>query len=93
MLEYFYDHQTDKLSITLGDVSLYDNSQDVAPGVVLHIDARHRPLAVEIANAKLIVGVRGLQSFEAGTISPDELSERMQATVNGRIVLRAMAGA
>lgn len=92
MVEYFYDHQTDQLSITLGDFARYDGSEEVAPGVTLHIDDRRRALGVEIRDAKAIIGLKGLQSFEAGMMSPDELSQRMQNSVNGRVVLRAIHG-
>ena len=92
MVEYFYDHQTDQLSITLGDFSHLQGSEEVAPGVVVYIDDRRHTLAVDIHHAKAIVGVKGLQSFESGTMSADELSERMQDSVNGRVILRAIRG-
>lgn len=89
-MDYFYDHQTDQLSLTLGDFAHYKGSEEVAPGVVVHIDERRRALGVEIRDAKAIVGVRGLLSFESGTMTADELSQRMQDSVNGRVVLRAI---
>jgi hypothetical protein len=92
MPEYFYDHQTDQLSITLGDFAEYRGSEEVAPGVIVHIDALRRALGVEIREAKAIVGLKGLQSFESGTMTAAELSQRMQDTVNGRVVLRAIQG-
>jgi len=93
MVEYFYDHQTDQLSIMLGDFARYDSSEEVAPGVIVHTDERRCALGVEIRDAKAIIGVKGLESFESGTMSSDELSRRMQDSVNGRVVLRAINGA
>ena len=92
MVEYFYDHQTDQLSITLGDFARYDGSEEVAPGVIVHTDERRCALGVEIRDAKAMVGVKGLESFESGTMSSEELSQRMQGSVNGRVVLRAIQG-
>ena len=89
-MEYFYDHETDTMSITLGDLAHYDGSEEVAPGVVVHSDVRRRALAVEIRAAKTIVGVKGLSTFEARAITSAELSERMQGSANGRAILRAL---
>lgn len=89
-MEYFYDHETDSLSITVGDFERYDGSEEVAPGVILHSDARHRPIGVEIRKAKAIITVRGLLSFEAHRISTAELAQRMLDSVSGRVVMRAL---
>jgi hypothetical protein len=89
-VEYFYDHQTDKLSILLSDFAQYERSEEVAPGVVLHVDARRRPLAIEISDARLIVGVKGLRSFEQSNMTGEELTERMHDSANGRAVLGAL---
>jgi hypothetical protein len=92
-MEYFYDHETDSLSITVGDFERYQGSEEVAPGVILHSDVRHRPIGVEIRKAKAIIAVKGLQSFEAHRITSAELEQRMQDSVGGRVVMRALAGA
>lgn len=89
-MQYFYDHETDSLSITVDDFERYSGSEEVAPGVVLHFDDHQRPLGVEVRAAKTMIGVRGLYSFEPRTISRDELEQRMQESVNGRVVLRAL---
>lgn len=90
MVEYFYDHQTDQLSITLGDFAAYQETEELAPGVIVHIDGRRRTLGVEIRDARMVMGVRGLQSFEAANLTSAELSERMQNSVSGRAILRLL---
>ena len=90
MVEYFYDHQTDQLSLTLDDFGRYQGSEEVMPGVIVHIDSKRRALAVEIRAARTTVGVKGLQSFELGNMTNDELSQRLQESANGREVLRVI---
>src|SRR5688572_7227304 len=89
-MEYFYDHQTDKLSITVGDFATYAESQELAPGILLHLDTRRRPLALEISTAKSAVSVSGLISFEQKAIRGDELAQRMSASETGRRAWRAL---
>jgi uncharacterized protein YuzE len=89
-MEYFYDHETDSLSITVGDFERYEESEEVAPGVILHSDSRRRPIGVEIRKAKMIIAVRGLQSFESHRITGAELSQRMLDSASGRVVMRAL---
>lgn len=90
-MEYFYDHETDTLSLILADFAAYRSCEDVAPGLTLYCDAGSRPLAIEIRGARALVGVHGLNSFEAGTISSQDLSKRMSDSVHGRAVLRALS--
>lgn len=89
-MEYFYDHETDVLSVTIAAFDGYESSEEVAPGVLVHTDGKRRALAIEIRAAKTAVGVRGLQSFEPKKISGAELSEMMGNSANGRAVLRAL---
>lgn len=89
-MEYFYDHETDTLSVTLGDFGSYHSSDEVAPGVIVHSDTNRRALAVEIRGARLVIGVQGLSSFETSTISADDFSSRMSNSLHGRAVLRAL---
>ncbi len=89
-MEYFYDHQTDKLSITVADFAMYAESQELVPGVMLHVDGRRRPVALEISTARQAISVAGLVSFEQKAISSHDLAQRMAATEIGRRAWRAL---
>jgi hypothetical protein len=89
-MHYFYDHQTDELSITRGDFATYGSSYELAPGVVLHVSGRKQPLALQLSNARGRVDVSGLVSFEQRPIAPDELAKRMAASDLGRRSWRAL---
>lgn len=89
-MEYFYDRETDTMSITLGDFGRYEGSEEVAPGVIVHSDARRCALGVEIRTASAVIGVRGLSTFEPVMITAEELSRRMLETPHGPAVLRAL---
>lgn len=90
-MHYFYDHQTDELSILLGDFDRYATSEPLGPGVIVHMASDRRPLAMEIAQARDIVNVTGLSSFEQKDIAQSELESRMNATDRGRRAWRALA--
>ena len=89
-MDYFYDHQTDKLSITVGDFAEYSSSQMVVPGAVLHTSANRRPIAVEISGARAVVNVAGLVTFEERRIEATEMQERLNKSECGRRIWRAL---
>lgn len=89
-MEYFYDHQTDELSIFVNEFEGYAGSQPVGPGVILHVDGNRRPLAMEIGRARAIVNVAGLSSFEQRPIAQAELEQRMSVSESGRRAWRAL---
>lgn len=91
-MHYFYDHQTDELSILVSDFAAYAASQPVVPGVIVHVDARRNALGMEIGRARAIVNVAGLMSFEQAPIAPAELEQRMNASESGRRAWRALTG-
>ena len=90
-MDYFYDHQTDELSITKGDFATYAESRELSPGAVLHISRRRHPLALQVSGARAKVDVSGLVSFEQRTIEPEELARRMSASEMGRRLWRAIS--
>ena len=89
-MQYFYDHQTDELSITRDDLAGYASSHELAPGVVLHISRRREPLALQVSGARGKVDVAGLVSFEQRGIDIDDLARRMAASETGRRSWRAL---
>lgn len=89
-MHYFYDHQTDELSITRDDLSAYAASHALAPGVILHVSGRKQPLALQVSGARSKVDVAGLVSFEQRAISPEELARRMATSETGRRSWRAL---
>ncbi|HYH08487.1 MAG TPA: DUF2283 domain-containing protein [Thermoanaerobaculia bacterium] len=91
-MHYFYDHQTDELSILVSDFETYAASRPVVPGVIVHLDARRQALGMEIGRARAIVNVAGLMSFEQAPIAPSELEQRMNASESGRRAWRALTG-
>jgi uncharacterized protein YuzE len=91
-MDYFYDHQTDELSILVAGFEQYATSQPVVPGVIVHVDERRKALGMEIGRARAIVNVSGLASFEQAPITPTELEERMNASESGRRAWRALIG-
>lgn len=90
-MEYFYDHQTDKLSLTLGDFADYGVSKEILSGVFLHIQRSGEPLAVEIAQARAIADVAGLVAFEERTIAGAEIERRLSVTKPGLTIWSAIA--
>jgi hypothetical protein len=84
-VKYFYDHQTDAVSLLLADEFEYSRSEEVAPGVVLYLDDRSHATALEIRGAREILDTRGLVPLYALTITTEELERRMLATPAGRM--------
>jgi hypothetical protein len=84
-VKYFYDHQTDAVSLMLTDDFDYSSSEEVAPGVMLYLDRRNRAIALEIRGAGKILDTKGLIPLYARTITQEELERRMLATPAGRM--------
>ena len=90
-MDYFYDHQTDELSITKGDFATYGESHELSPGAVLHVSKRRHPLALQVSGARAKLDVAGLVSFEQRTIEAEELARRMSASEIGKRLWRAIS--
>jgi hypothetical protein len=84
-VKYFYDHQTDAVSLLLTDVFDYSRSEEVAPGVMLYLDQRSRAIALEIRNAANILDTKGLIPLYARNITAEEIQRRMFTTPAGRM--------
>ena len=79
-MQYFYDHQTDAVSFIIGDFSDYEQIEEISPGIVMYVDKRSRPIAVEVRGAAKLVDVKGLIPLYARSITIDEIERRMRAT-------------
>jgi len=84
-VKYFYDHQTDAVSVLMTDGFDYARTQELAPGVMLYLDARSHAIALEIRGAGKILDTKGMIPLYARAISTDELQRRMTATPAGRM--------
>jgi uncharacterized protein YuzE len=84
-VKYFYDHQTDAMSVLLTDGFDYSRSEELAPGVMLYLDDTSHAIAIEIRGAAAIIDTKGLIPLYARAISADELERRMLATATGRM--------
>ena len=83
-MRFFYDHQTDVLSISIRDLADYGSSIDIDAGVTVHVDAELRPLAAEVHGARSIVDTSSLPSFEEHTIAEQEVERRFARSETGR---------
>ena len=84
-MKYFYDHQTDAVSVLLTDGFDYSRTEELAPGVMLYLDRRSRAIAIEIRGAANIIDTKGLIPLYARSITTQELQKRMFATPAGRM--------
>jgi hypothetical protein len=84
-MKYFFDHQTDAVSVLLTDDFSYSSSEELAPGVLLYLDAKRQVIALEIRGAARILDTKGMIPFYARPITSDELQRRMLATPDGRM--------
>jgi hypothetical protein len=89
-MKYFYDHETDAVSLLISDFVNYEATEDLAPGVVMYVDARSRPLAVDLHNASKIIDTNGLVPMYEGPISINEVSQRLSSSPTGQAVLRIL---
>jgi hypothetical protein len=84
-LKYFYDHQTDAVSVLLTDTFAYESMEEVAPGVMMYLDAEHHAIAIEFRGAAKILDTKGLIPLYARSITTAELERRLLATPQGRM--------
>lgn len=89
-MRYFYDHQTDVLTISVGNFADYESSLELANAITLHVDGSQRPLAAEIHSARSLLDTTALKSFEEHTIVPDDLERRLAKSDAGRDVWRLL---
>ncbi len=84
-VKYFYDHQTDALSLFLSEAFEYSRGEELAPGVMLYLDDESHAIALEIRGAGKILDTRGLVPLYARAITAEELQRRMLVTPEGRM--------
>ena len=89
-MKYFYDHETDAVSLLISDFANYEATEDLAPGVVMYVDGRKRPLAVDLRDASKIIDTNGLVPMDEGPISINEISQRLSSSPTGQEVLRVL---
>lgn len=89
-MKYFFDHETDALSFIVSDMALYDDTEELAPNVLLYVDARRKPLAVDIREASKVMDTSGLIPMDERLISDDELRDRLSASDAGRMAWSAI---
>jgi hypothetical protein len=84
-MRYFYDRETDTVSLTFSAVFDWLGSEDLNGGAItVYLDRRSRPFAAEIRGASKLVNTLGLQPLEETAISHDEISRRMSWSEAGR---------
>lgn len=89
-MNYFYDHETDSVSILLADFRDYAATEELAPGVVMYVDGSRRPLAIDVRPASKLLDTVGLVPMYERPITKDEVSLRFSSSVAGQSVLRAL---
>lgn len=87
-MNYFYDHETDAVSIVFADFLDYAATEEVVPGVVMYVDGGKRPLAIDLRPASQFLDTNGLVPMYERPITSGEVSQRFSATVRGQSVLR-----
>jgi hypothetical protein len=86
-MNYFYDHETDAVSFLLTDFVDYAATEDLAPGIVMYVDGRRRPLAIDVGNASKVLDTSGLVPMYEWPISNVEISKRLSSSAAGQSVL------
>jgi hypothetical protein len=89
-MNYFYDHETDSVSLLLGDFIDYASTEQLAPGVVMYVDGRKKPLAIDVRPASKVLDTAGLVPMYERPISKDEVKQRLSASLAGQTVLRTL---
>ena len=89
-MKYFYDHETDALSLVVTEFVGYAATEELAPNVVIYLDGKRNPLAVEIRNASKLVDTAGLIPMDERAITGEEVKARLDATEVGQRVLRSL---
>jgi hypothetical protein len=89
-MNYFFDHETDSVSLLLADFAEYDATVELAPGVVMYVDGRKRPLAIDVRPASKVLDTVGLVPMYERPITKDEVETRLSSSVAGQCVLRVL---
>lgn len=89
-MNYFYDHETDSVSILLAEFADYDATEELVPGVVMYVDGHKRPLAIDVRPASKVLDTVGLVPMYERPITKDEVSLRFSSSVAGQSVLRVL---
>ncbi len=84
-MKYFYDHQTDAVSLIISEQFDYSQTEELAPGVMLYLDDERKAIALEIRGAGKFLDTKGLVPLYARAITTEELQRRMLATPAGRM--------
>jgi hypothetical protein len=90
-MNYFYDHETDAVSFLLTDFVDYAATEELAPGIVMYVDGRKRPLAIDVRNASKVLDTNGLVPMYERPISDVEISKRLSSSAAGQSVLRTLS--
>ncbi len=90
-MNYFYDHETDAVSILLGDFIDYAATEELAPGVVMYVDGRRRPLAIDVRPASKVLDTNGLVPMYERPITTDEVRQRLSSSIAGKSVLLTLS--
>ncbi len=89
-MNYFFDHETDSVSFLLADFAEYDATEELAPGVVMYVDGRKRPLAIDVRPASKVLDTVGLVPMYEHPITKDEVAMRLSSSVAGQSLLRVL---
>lgn len=89
-MNYFYDHETDAVSILFADFADYAATEELAPGVVMYVDRSKRPLGLDMRPASKVLDTVGLVPMYERPITGNEVSLRLSSSVAGQSVLRAL---
>ncbi len=89
-MDYFYDHETDSLSLMLAEFLDFARAEQVAPGVIAYLDGQRSVIAIEICGAGKILDTRGLSPMHARSITVLELQKRLSVSEVGRIAWRSV---
>lgn len=68
----------------ISDQFRYSHTKEVAPGVMLYLDADSHAIGLEIRGAAKFIDTKGLVPMFERPITGDELKRRMMATPAGR---------
>ena len=84
-MRYFYDRETDVVSFTLSESFDWGGAEDLGDGtVIVYLDRRRRPFALEVRGASRLVNTFGLAVMEDAPITHEEISRRMSWSDGGR---------
>lgn len=90
-MNYFYDHETDAVSIVFADFLDYAATEEIVPGVVMYVDKSKRPLAIDVRPASKFLDTNGLVPMYERPITTVEVSQRFSSSLDGRGVLQTLS--